>query len=168
MRAESDYDFETSLVESLPKLKAFATVLTGNRETAADLVQETVVRALENELTFRGDAPIAPWLFVILRNLYFNNLRKHKRETSYDADAFENRLVSQPEQPVRSELNDVNSAVSKLSPKHREAMNLIVFEELSYVEASEVSGCSIGTIKSRLNRARKLVGEMVSPEAISA
>ena len=166
MRVESDSDFETCLLGSLPKLRAFAVALSGNQDTAADLVQETIVRALENEESFRGDAPIGPWLFVILRNVYLNNLRKHKRETSFDADTFENRLVFEPEQPVRTDLNDVNSAMIKLSPKHREAMNLVVFEELSYVEASEISGCAIGTIKSRLNRARKLVGEMVSPETL--
>ncbi|MGH1418934.1 MAG: sigma-70 family RNA polymerase sigma factor [Hyphomicrobiaceae bacterium] len=168
MRVETAYDFETCLVESLPRLRAFATALSGNRETAADLVQETVVRALEKAPTFRGDAPIIPWLIVILRNIYYNNLRKYKRETTYDADVFEDRLIFQPEQSVRSELNDVNIAMAKLSAKHREAINLVVFEDLSYIEASEVSGCSIGTIKSRLNRARKLVDELVSPEAISA
>lgn len=167
MRVESDDDFETCLVGSLPRLRAFATALSGNQDIAADLVQETVVRALENEESFRGDAPIGPWLTVILRNLYFNSLRKYKRETSYDADVFENRLVSEPEQPVRSELNDVSVAMIKLSPEHREALTLVVFEELSYVEASEISGCAIGTIKSRLNRARKLMGEMISPEALN-
>lgn len=163
MRLENE-DFRSCLVNQLPKLNAFATSLSGNQDVAADLVQETIMRALESAHSFRGDAPLGPWLFVILRNVYYNKIRKQKRETPFEISEMNYTLASEPEQFLRSELIDVGEAVVKLSPKLREVMKLIVFEELSYIEASKVTGCTIGTIKSRLHRARKLVEEMITPE----
>ena len=146
--------FQAALLAALPHLNAFAISLCGCRDKAKDLVQEAVLRAWKNQYGFRTDCDIKPWLFAILRNVYFSEWRRGK---SLIFESFDAMLEAGGwDQPGSSDTEsyDFAEALALLPPDQREVMVLIVAEGLSYEEAAAVCGCRVGTIKSRLSRAR--------------
>lgn len=153
--------FKAELIELLPSLRAFARSLAHNSAQADDLVQDTLVKALANVERFEPGTNLRAWLFTILRNHYYSQLRKLKREVE-DADGkFAARLAVRPEQDGSVDLEDFKVAFSQLAPDHREVLTLVGASGCSYEEAAQICGCAVGTIKSRVNRARKKLSDML-------
>lgn len=143
-----------SLIAQIGSLRAFAVSLCGDRDRADDLVQETLFKAWNHLDSFKEGTNLKAWLFTILRNTYFSERRKRKREVE-DADgSYAARLSSRPEQPGHMDMGDFQEALSHLPEDQREALVLVGAAGFSYEEAAEISGCAVGTIKSRVNRAR--------------
>jgi RNA polymerase sigma-70 factor (ECF subfamily) len=147
-------DFRTELVSHLPHLRAVARALTGHRDRADDLVNDTVLKALSAESQFQPGTYLKAWLMTILRNHYINGLRRTRIEVETIGEIPESALPSAPNQEHVVEVNEVANALQRMSVEHREILVLVSAAGLSYEEASEVCGCAVGTIKSRLNRAR--------------
>lgn len=153
--------FKAELIELLPSLRAFARSLAHNPAQADDLVQDTLVKALANVDRFEPGTNLRAWLFTILRNHYYSQLRKSKREVE-DADGkFAARLSSRPEQDGSVDLEDFKVAFAQLAPDHREVLTLVGASGCSYEEAANICGCAVGTIKSRVNRARKRLADLL-------
>jgi len=148
-----------SLVAQIGSLRAFAVSLCGDRERADDLVQETLFKAWNHLDSFKEGTNLKAWLFTILRNTYFSERRKRKREVE-DADgSYAARLSSRPEQHGHMDMKDFQEALSHLPDDQREALILVGAAGFSYEEAAEISGCAVGTIKSRVNRARSRLAD---------
>ncbi len=142
------------LLAAVPNLRAFAMSLTNNRDRADDLVQDTIARAWANFDRFERGTSLNAWLFTILRNLFHSEYRKRKREVE-DADgAFAARLKTHPDQHAHLDYEDFRAALAKLPLDQREALLLVGAQGMSYEEAAEVCQVAVGTIKSRVNRAR--------------
>jgi RNA polymerase sigma-70 factor (ECF subfamily) len=163
------------MLAAVPSLRAFAISLTGNRDRADDLVQDTLMRAWANSDRFRRDTNLEAWLFTILRNLFHSEYRKRKREVE-DADgSYAGRLKVQPEQGARLDFEDFRTALTKVPPDQREALLLVGAQGMSYEEAAQVTGVPVGTVKSRVNRARNRLAELldlnseaeIGPDAVS-
>jgi RNA polymerase sigma-70 factor (ECF subfamily) len=153
------------MLAAVPKLRAFAISISGNVDRADDLVQETLLRAMANINLFQPGTNMVAWLFTILRNLFRSEYRKRRREVE-DADgSYANALKSQPEQESRVEFEEFRTALSKLPPDQREALILVGASGFSYEEAAAICDCAVGTIKSRVNRARNRLCELLKIES---
>jgi RNA polymerase sigma-70 factor, ECF subfamily len=142
------------LLAAIPSLRAFAISFTNNRDRADDLVQETILRAWANIDKFEPGTNLNAWLFTILRNLFHSDYRKRKHEVE-DADgSFAARLRTHPDQQSHLDFEDFRTALATLPRDQREALLLIGAHGLSYEEAAEVCHVPVGTVKSRVNRAR--------------
>jgi RNA polymerase sigma-70 factor, ECF subfamily len=149
------------MLAAVPSLRAFAISLTGNLDRANDLVQETLLRAWANLDRFERGTNLEAWLFTILRNLFHSEYRKRRREVE-DADgAFAAKLRTQPDQQTHLDYEDLLTALAKLPPDQREALLLVGAQGMSYEEAAEVCNVPVGTIKSRVNRARNRLAELL-------
>jgi RNA polymerase sigma-70 factor, ECF subfamily len=152
------------MLGAVPSLRAFAISLSGNVDRADDLVQETLMRAIANIDSFQPGTNMSAWLFTILRNLFRSEYRKRRREVE-DADgSYADTLKSQPEQSGRLEFNEFRAALDKLPPDQREALILVGASGFSYEEAAAICECAVGTIKSRVNRARTRLADLLSIE----
>lgn len=151
----------TALVAAIPNLRAFALSLTGDPTVANDLVQETMLKAWANRDKFDPETNLRAWLFTILRNTYFSLFRKRRREVQ-DVDGAAATLATPPEQNGHMDMQDFKRALAELSEDQREALLLIGAEGFSYEEAAAISGCAVGTVKSRVNRARARLAELMS------
>ena len=153
--------FRDQLVAAVPSLRAFALSLTSNPHRADDLVQDTIVRAWEKRDSFTLGTNLMGWLVTILRNSFYSQHRKLAREVE-DADgALASRLVAASEQTGRLEVQDLRAALMRISPDQREALLLVGAEGMSYEEVAAVCGVRIGTVKSRVNRARSRLSELM-------
>jgi RNA polymerase sigma-70 factor, ECF subfamily len=160
-----DPSLRDAVLAAVPSLRAFAISLCGNVDRADDLVQETLLRALANIHSFRPGTNMSAWLFTILRNLFRSEYRKRRREVE-DADgSYAETLKSQPEQASRVEFEEFRGALAKLPPDQREALILVGASGFSYEEAAEICGCAVGTIKSRVNRARGRLVDLLQIES---
>jgi RNA polymerase sigma-70 factor (ECF subfamily) len=147
-------NFERELVEHIPHLRAFARFVTQNSDQANDLVQDTIVRALRAQHQFQPGTNFKAWTFTILRNLHVNNIRRrHVKLESIEDGALDVCAVS-PEQEKKLEFQELKVALAKLSPEHREVLLLVGASGFQYEEAAVICKCAVGTIKSRLSRAR--------------
>jgi RNA polymerase sigma-70 factor (ECF subfamily) len=151
-----------NLVEALPMLRAFARSLTGDRDRADDLVQETIVRALSNRDKFQEGTNLHAWLVTILRNQFYSEGRKKKREVEDVDGTYAAKLSDGPAQNGHLELNDFLRAMQLLPDEQREALILIGASGFSYEEAAEICGTRVGTVKSRVSRARARLDELLS------
>jgi len=154
-------DFKADLLASIPSLRAFGLSLTGHADRADDLVQETLVKAWHKQDTFKPGTNIRAWLFTILRNEFYSQMRKRGREVSDAQGALTERLASHPEQTGTLDLQDMKAALQQLPEDQREAIILVGASGLSYEEAAEVCGCAVGTVKSRVSRARDRLAEIL-------
>ncbi|MFG1345975.1 sigma-70 family RNA polymerase sigma factor [Xanthobacter autotrophicus DSM 431] len=153
------------VLEFLPALRAFARSLTRNRTEADDLVQETLLKALSNIDKFDPGTNLRAWLFTILRNTYYTEIRKRRRESDGISALSHQDTNIGPSQEWSATLSSLKDALSHLPDDQREALVLVGAAGLSYEEAAEVCGCALGTIKSRVNRARnKLLALMGADE----
>jgi RNA polymerase sigma-70 factor (ECF subfamily) len=150
------------LLAEIPSLRAFAISLSGSSDRADDLVQETLMKAWAAHASFKEGTGLRAWLFTIMRNTYFSQYRKARREVQDTDGAAAARLVSSPEQQGHLDLADFRAALDRLAPDQREALILIGASGFSYEEAAEICGCAIGTVKSRVNRARQRLMQMLS------
>jgi len=157
-----DPTLRDTMLAAVPSLRAFGISLCGNVDRADDLVQETLLRALANIDSFQPGTNMSAWLFTILRNLFRSEYRKRRREVE-DADgSYAETLKSQPEQTSRIEFEEFRTALDKLPDDQREALILVGASGFSYEEAAEICGCAVGTIKSRVNRARTRLSNLLS------
>lgn len=155
-----------AMLSAVPSLRAFAISLCGNVDRADDLVQETLLRAWANIHSFEPGTNMSAWLFTILRNLFRSEYRKRRREVPDSDGTYADTLKTQPEQNSRVEFEEFRTALNKLPTDQREALILVGASGFSYEEAAEICGCAVGTIKSRVNRARTRLAELMSIESI--
>ena len=160
-----DPSVRDAVLGAVPSLRAFAISLCGNVDRADDLVQETLLRALANINSFQPGTNMSAWLFTILRNLFRSEYRKRRREVEEGDGSYAARLKSQPEQNSRVEFEEFRVALAKLPPDQREALILVGASGFSYEEAAEICGCAVGTIKSRVNRARGRLADLLAIES---
>jgi RNA polymerase sigma-70 factor, ECF subfamily len=166
-RPELDTDTRKALLAAIPHLRAFAISLTGSVERADDLVQDTVVRALDFIDRFEPGTNLQAWMFTILRNQFHSAYRKRKREVE-DADGlFAAKLTTMPDQDAHLEFDDFHSALAQISPDQREAILLIGAEGFTYEEAAMICATKVGTIKSRVNRARTRLSEILGYDEVA-
>jgi RNA polymerase sigma-70 factor, ECF subfamily len=148
-----------ALVSAIPNLRAFAVALCRDANRADDLVQETLVKAWNNRDLFKEGTNLRAWLFTILRNTYFSEHRRLRYQVNYRDSVDTAKSWQHPEQEGHLDLQDFLEALGELPPDQREALLLVGSEGFSYEEAAEISGCAVGTIKSRVNRARKRLSD---------
>ncbi|GIK97731.1 MAG: sigma-70 family RNA polymerase sigma factor [Xanthobacteraceae bacterium] len=157
-------DTRDEILAAVPSLRAFAISLCGNVDRADDLVQETLLRALANIDSFQPGTNMSAWLFTILRNFFRSEYRKRRREVEDNDGSYAESLKSQPEQNGRVEFSEFKAALAKLPPDQREALILVGASGFSYEEAAAICECAVGTIKSRVNRARTRLAELLAIE----
>lgn len=168
--------FKQDLLGAIPSLRAFGVSLTQNSDKADDLVQETLVKAWDKQSSFQPGTNLKAWLFTILRNEFYSQMRKRGREVQDSDGAMTARLAIHPSQHGSLDLDDFRTALEKLPEDQREAIILIGASGFSYEEAAEICNCAVGTIKSRVSRARtrlqdilKVSGEAdYGPDAIAS
>jgi len=153
---------KADLIAIIPNLRAFAVSLCGNPDRADDLVQETLVKAWSNLGSFVEGTNLPAWLFTILRNIYYSEYRKRRREVADSDGAIAAKLATAPAQNGHMDLLDFRAALQHLPNDQREALILIGASGLSYEEAAQICGCAVGTMKSRVNRARNRLSELLS------
>ena len=156
---------QSAMMKAVPELRAFAVALCHSADQADDLVQEALVHAIRRIDSFTPGTNMTAWLFTILRNHFYNEFRKHRREVSDSDGYFVGTLTSQPEQDGSMQLADFRKAFAMLPDDQREAVSLVGGAGLSYKEAAEVCHCPVGTIKSRANRGRALLAQLMSVES---
>jgi len=154
-----------AMLAAVPSLRAFAISLSGNIDRADDLVQETLLRAIANIDSFQPGTNMSAWMFTILRNLFRSEYRKRRREVEDTDGSYAESLKSQPEQSSRLEFQEFRAALAKLPPDQREALILVGASGFSYEEAASICDCAVGTIKSRVNRARTRLADLLSIES---
>lgn len=167
--------FKSDLLATIPSLRAFAVSLAQNADKADDLVQETLVKAWDKQASFQLGTNLKAWLFTILRNEFYSQMRKRGREVQDSDGIMTARLAVHPSQHGTLDLKDFRAALETLPEDQREAIILIGASGFSYEEAAEICDCAVGTIKSRVSRARtrlqellKISGEVdFGPDAIS-
>jgi RNA polymerase sigma-70 factor (ECF subfamily) len=143
------------IVALLPDLRAFARFMCREREAADDLVQNTVVAALDKQKQFTPGTNLKAWMFTIMRNRFYSDLRtQRRRPTAVDTDSVAPlAAVDNPEAAIA--MKELSSALWQLSAQAREALILVGASGFSYEEASRLCGCTVGTLKVRVSRARK-------------
>jgi RNA polymerase sigma-70 factor (ECF subfamily) len=165
LRASDTPEFQAALVDVLPHLRAFARSLTRRREQADDLVNDAVVRALSAAEQFQPGTNFKAWMFTILRNLYYNEGRKNRPVVPLeDAEAMVQAVPAS--QQAALEFCDFRRAFWQLSDDHREVLILVGASGLSYEDAAQVCNCAVGTIKSRVSRARSELVEILQNDSI--
>ena len=161
-----DPTLRDQILAAVPSLRAFAISLSGNVDRADDLVQETLLRALANIHSFQPGTNMPAWLFTILRNQFRSEYRKRRREVEDATGMYAESMKSQPEQGSRLEFEELRAALAQLPDDQREAVILVGASGFSYEEAAAICGCAVGTIKSRVNRARNRLAELMSIESL--
>ena len=179
-KAEKESNWRDAVVQLIPALRAFAWSLSHNSSDADDLVQDTLIKAWTNRDKFEPGTNLRAWLFTILRNTYYTAAVRRRREVRDETGKYAATLSTGPTQDWSLAIRALQTALAQLPDEHREALILVGAAGLTYEEAAEVCGCALGTIKSRVNRARarllKLMeadeafdtfaGEMQAPEAV--
>ena len=154
-------EIRAALVELMPNLRAFARSLCPNPARADDLVQDALVKGLANIKKFEPGTNLRAWMFTILRNTYYSDLRKKRREVEDAEGEHAARLASPPAQIGAIDLEEFKRAFAELNDDHREVLTLVGAFGMAYEEAAEICGCAVGTVKSRVNRARKRLAELL-------
>ncbi|MBO0347353.1 sigma-70 family RNA polymerase sigma factor [Roseibium limicola] len=158
----SEESFKEGIVAAIPSLRAFARSLSGNRDRADDLVQETLAKAIANRERYTPGTNLKAWMITILRNQYYTEGRKRKREVPDSDGDHAATLTALPQQNGHLEMNDFLSALQCLPEDQREALILIGASGFSYEEAAEMLETRVGTVKSRVSRARSRLDELMS------
>lgn len=171
MPAHGSNKLQVELTALLPNLRAFALSLARNPDVADDLVQEAIIKAWQHSDQFAPGSNLKAWVFTILRNVYLSQLRRRKFEVE-DVDGIHAEAVAvRPNQTGHVDLVDFERALAQLPREQREALILIGAEGFSYEDAALMCGCAVGTMKSRVNRARQKLAELMgladAQEAVS-
>jgi RNA polymerase sigma-70 factor (ECF subfamily) len=154
-RADPDAAFRQGLLELIPYLRAFSRSLCGNRDRAEDLAQEALAKAWQASGSFRAGSNLKAWLFTILRNQFYSDCRRAWRQAPWDESAAERIPAASGEQTWAVELSDAMRAMHGLPNGQREALILVGAGGFSYEHAAAICNCAVGTVKSRVARARK-------------
>jgi RNA polymerase sigma factor (sigma-70 family) len=157
------------IVEMLPALRAFARTFHRDRDEADDLVQETLTKGLANLHQFQPGTSMKSWLFTIMRNTFYTRIKRSQREMPGAAECVSNRPAGNQTQEWSTRGREIAEAIQRLPLEQREILFLVGVLGQSYEEAAEICGCAMGTVKSRLNRARlRLLREMGEDTVASA
>ena len=157
----SQTSFKDDLVAQIPGLRAFAVSLCGSVTLADDLVQEALLRAWSNSDKFQRGTSLRAWMFTILRNVYYSQYRKRSREVQDSDGVFARGIAVVGDQESHLDLADFRIALAKLPAEQREVLTMVGASGLSYEEAAVICGVEIGTIKSRVSRARAKLSELM-------
>ena len=150
----SDSDFKEQLAQVIPHLRAFGRSLSGSRDLADDLVQETLLKAWAARKRFQAGTNMRAWTFIILRNLFLSQMRRARFKGEWDDVTASKILAAPASQDRHVELGDMQRALLHLPQPQREALILVGAGGFAYEEAAEICGCAVGTIKSRVARGR--------------
>ena len=147
--------FKTELVALIPHLRAFARTLAGDPTGADDLAQDALIKAWDARASYQMGTNMKAWTFMILRNQFYSEKRRSWRQIQLDQEAAERTLVAvdNPEAPVA--LDELRLGLAMLPPEQREALILVGAGGFAYEEAADICGCAVGTVKSRVSRARR-------------
>jgi RNA polymerase sigma-70 factor, ECF subfamily len=161
---EEAHDFRRLLTAAIPNLRAFAISLSARTDTADDLVQETLMKAWNHQDTFKPGTNLRAWLYTILRNEYYSVMRKRRREVEDANDFYAGQLSVSGGQESRVDMAELRTALMKLPADQREAIILVGASGFSYQEAAEICGVAMGTVKSRVSRARARLTTLLEGE----
>ena len=164
--ALSDEEFRQQLGLVIPHLRAFGRSLSGNRDTADDLVQETLLKAWAARKRFQAGTNMRAWTFIILRNLYLSQMRRARFKGEWDDLAADRLLAAPASQDRHVELADMQRALMHLPQPQREALILVGAGGFAYEEAAEICGVAVGTIKSRVARGRVALEALLTDGAL--
>lgn len=164
--ASDKADFKRDLAAVVPHLRAFARGLCGRADMADDLVQEALLKAWAAQDRFEPGTSMRAWTFVILRNAYLTDMRRNRFRGEYDENVAERILTAPAGQEEPIHLADLHRALLTLPPERREALLLVGAGGFSYEEAAQICGCAVGTIKSRVGRARAALNLMLSDGSV--
>jgi RNA polymerase sigma-70 factor (ECF subfamily) len=155
LEPEEEKTFKRDLVGLIPHLRAFARTLCGDAAAADDLAQDAVMKAGDARSSYQMGTNMKAWTFMILRNQFYSEKRRSWRQSQLDQDAAERTLVAvdDPESPVA--LDEMRLAMKMLPSEQREALILVGAGGFAYEEAADICGCAVGTVKSRVSRARR-------------
>ena len=146
--------FEEELLAAVPFMRAFGRTLTGDTEQAEDLAQETLLQAWRCRDQFHPGTNLRAWLSTILRNRFYSTQRRRKWRAEYDQEIIERTLVAPDDPSANVDLEDVRRALALLPDFQREALILVGAGGMAYEEVAAIMGCPVGTVKSRVRRAR--------------
>ena len=149
-----DGNWREDVISLIPALRAFAWSLSHNSADADDLVQDTLIKAWTHRAKFEPGTNLRAWLFTILRNTYYTAVVRRRREVADEDGKHAATLSAAPTQDWSVAVHSLRSALQHLPHEHREALVLVGAAGMTYEEAAEICGCALGTIKSRVNRAR--------------
>ena len=149
-----DDEFKDQLAQVIPHLRAFGRSLSGSRDLADDLVQETLLKAWAARKRFQAGTNMRAWTFIILRNLFLSQMRRARFKGEWDDVTAAKILAAPASQDRHVELGDMQRALMHLPQPQREALILVGAGGFAYEEAAEICGCAVGTIKSRVARGR--------------
>lgn len=161
-------EMRAGLSAAAPALRAYALSLSRNESRADDLVQETMLKAWKNHARFEPGTNLQAWLSTILRNLFISELRKTKREVEDVDGTIAGTLSVEPSQGDRLEVRDLQAAMGRLTPEQRDAIILVTVKDVPYHKAAAMLGCPVGTLKTRVCRARDRLAEMLGHEGRTA
>jgi RNA polymerase sigma-70 factor, ECF subfamily len=162
---EASTEFRNQMIAAIPGLRAFGLSLTARGDRADDLVQETLMKAWKHHESFQDGTNLKAWLYTILRNEFYSQIRKRKREVE-DADGFySSKVAVHAEQDGHLDMADLRVALSQLPEDQREAIILVGASGFSYEEAAVICAVAVGTIKSRVNRARNRLSALLHVDA---
>lgn len=158
----SDPEFKDQLGQVIPHLRAFGRSLSGSRDLADDLVQETLLKAWAARKRFQAGTNMRAWTFIILRNLFLSQMRRARFKGEWDEITASKLLAAPASQDRHVELGDMQRALLHLPQPQREALILVGAGGFAYEEAAEICGCAVGTIKSRVARGRVALEQLLS------
>lgn len=150
------------LIEHLPRLRRYARALTGDVIRADDLVQDTLERALVKLDLWQPGTDLRAWLFTLMHNLFLNQIRSYRPPESALDDALDIAVSGGQMEALGA--RDIHAALARLPPPQREVMLLVGLEQFAYTEAAQVLGVPVGTVMSRLSRARERMRQMLAGE----
>jgi len=154
-------DPREAILKHLPALRGFAMTLTRDESKADDLIQDTVVKAWTKFDQFESGTNLRAWLFTILRNAFYSSMRKQRFEVDDPVGLYSNQVAEKPAHDGRLQLQDFHTAFDTLPVDQRETLILVGASGFSYEEAAEMCGIPVGTVKSRANRGRKRLAELL-------
>ncbi|MBN9073119.1 MAG: sigma-70 family RNA polymerase sigma factor [Rhizobiales bacterium] len=166
-RPEVDGD-DCLLVTLIPALRAFARTFYRDPDSADDLVQETLTKAISNIAKYESGTRMKSWLFTIMRNTFYNRMHLASREAPSAIDDMSARLKVEPSQEWACRSREIRNAIERLPPQQREILILVGMLGVSYEEASKICDCAMGTVKSRLNRARASILEELGEASVTS
>jgi RNA polymerase sigma factor (sigma-70 family) len=157
-----DDEFKDQLAQVIPHLRAFGRSLSGSRDLADDLVQETLLKAWAARKRFQAGTNMRAWTFIIVRNVFLSQMRRARFKGEWDDVTASKILAAPASQDRHVELGDMQRALMHLPQPQREALILVGAGGFAYEEAAEICGCAVGTIKSRVARGRVALEALLS------
>jgi RNA polymerase sigma-70 factor (ECF subfamily) len=163
--AAGEAAFKRELVGLIPHLRAFARTLCGDPAAADDLAQDAMMKAWDARTSFQPGTNMKAWTFMILRNQFYSEKRRSWRQSQLDQEAAERTLVAADDPAAPIALDELRQALSSLPDEQREALILVGAGGFAYEEAAEICGCAVGTVKSRVSRARRALHSILESGA---